>query len=90
MTIQKWPERSVRTDCEYGYEWAPMLEAGETITARDVLTDYPLDIYREYITGTVQTIWVRGGEPSSAQIVLLIETNRGRTFDQTFRLDTTG
>lgn len=84
----KWPDRSPDDVLDYGYDWAPRLAQGETITSAQAEGPDSLEIFDESLAGAVQTLWIKGPGGQYAHIKLTAETNQGRVWTVKVRLDT--
>lgn len=71
---------------DYTFDWAPVLDVGETISTATVVSDLPDELVVENVThGTSDvTFWVSGGVlDASYTLSCEITTSGGRTFERT-------
>ena len=74
-------------EIDYGVDWSAVLEAGDTITASTWSVPEGLTKGAEGLTGATTKVFLSGGElDRSYDVVNVIETSGGRTYQETIRL----
>jgi hypothetical protein len=78
-TIPKDPEAVL----DYGRDWSPWLETGDTITSSEWSVPAELTVVADGHTGTITTVWLSGGVRGiDYKITNKITTAQGRTDER--------
>lgn len=76
---------------DYELDWSPLLVDGDILVSSSwtiISSGSSLVVDSSSFTGTLSSVWFSGGETSLSPIEILnrVETQGGRTYDQTMKL----
>lgn len=74
-------------DLDYGFDWADVLDEGETITQSDWTASTDITLTRETVAGSVTLAFAAGGEDGKYyQLVNEVQTSSGRVYNRMITL----
>jgi hypothetical protein len=73
---------------DYGWDWTPWLDTGETIVGQPVITADPgITVQSQSNTTTAVTVWLAGGTDGTRyNIACRVTTSAGRTDERTIKV----
>lgn len=87
--MNTWPTKDPDDVLDYGVDWTPRLESGETLlTSSFSVSEGDVDIIDSGFTEAGRTkVWLSGGTGGTRCVILnRVVTTMGRTYDQSVRL----
>jgi uncharacterized protein YebE (UPF0316 family) len=72
---------------DYGWDWTPWLDTGETITTATITPDPGITVQSQSNTTTGVTVWLAGGTDGTRySIACRVTTSAGRTDERTIKV----